>query len=331
MRQLAVLSSADSARTLADHLLTLKIDTQLERQADGWAVWVRDEDHLSRARQELEAYQRNPNDPRYTSAGGAANSLRSQRLKEEKEFHRRQSRFHTRMGRAGSAGTYTIVLIVLSVLVLGLMDGTRYRGLVVQTLSIAPYKLVPVFDPLSSDGGVQWEVRCTDGLEPILRGQIWRLASPMFIHFTIWHLFFNMWWLYALGGAIEWRRGRYRYLALVLAVSVASNLAQYFLGHLGESASLASLPRSPNFGGMSGVVYGLLGYVWMKGRFQPELGLGIDRVNLILMIGWLVLCMTPWSYWLIGTRVANVAHVAGLLVGMFIGYMPMLWQSFRSD
>ena len=329
MRQLAVLSSADSARALADHLLTLTIDTQLEQQAEGWAVWVRNEDQMVRARQELEAYQRNPDDPRYKSAGGIANSLRSQRLKEEKEYHRRQQRFHARMGRAGSAGTITLVLIVLSAIVLVLKDGTRYGRWVVQTLSIAPYQVVPILDPSSDE--VRWELRCPEGLQPILRGQIWRLASPMFIHFTIWHLFFNMYWLYALGGAIEWRRGRYRYLALVLAVSVACNLAQYFLGRLGESESLASLPRSPNFGGMSGVVYGLLGYVWMKGRFQPELGLGIDRNNLILMIGWLVLCMTPWSYSLIGTRVANVAHVAGLLMGMFIGYMPMLWRSFRSD
>jgi GlpG protein len=331
MRELATFPSADRARVLADHLLTLKIDTQLEQQPEGWTVWVRNEDHVPLARQELEVFQRDPDDPRFTSASGVANSLRKQKAEADKAFHRRQERFHARMGRAGTAGNYTLALIVLSVLVLIVKDGTRYSRWLVQALSIAPYEYVLVFDPSAGEQGVKVELRCPEGLQPILHGQVWRLVTPMFIHITIWHLFFNMWWLYVLGGAIEWRRGRYRYLALILSLSVASNLAQYFLGNLGEGESLASLPRSPNFGGMSGVVYGLLGYVWMKTRFQPEMGLRIDNTNIILMMVWLFLCMTPASHILIGSRVANVAHVAGLLMGMLIGYAPILWQSLRTE
>jgi GlpG protein len=167
-------------------------------------------------------------------------------------------------------------------------------------------------------------------LEPIFHGQIWRLVTPIFLHYGIMHIVFNMWCLYLLGGAIEWRRGRVRYLSMVLLLAVLSNLAQYFLGRIGSGGPLASLPRSPAFGGMSGVAYGLFGYIWMKERFQPEMGLRIGLNNIIIMMGWFFLCMTPLSQTIIGSRVANVAHAAGLIVGMLIGYAPVLWDSFRS-
>lgn len=334
MRQLATLTDADAARALADYLLTLKIDTQLDKQPDGWAIWVRDEDHLLRARQELQEYQRHPDDPRYQAAGSTADALRRQRLREEKAYQRRQKRIYARMDRAGTAGSCTLALIVISALVLVVKDGTSYGRLLVRELSIAPFEYVLVSarnvpDDFLDEDSFVWKLR-SPGLEPILHGEVWRLVTPIFLHFGIWHLVFNMWWLYVLGGAIEWRRGQVRYLSMVVVLAVVSNLAQYFLGQLGATESIASLPRSPNFGGMSGVVYGLFGYVWMKGRFQPEMGLGIDRANIVIMIGWLLLCMTPFSTALVGGRVANVAHVAGLLAGMLIGYVPIVWQANRS-
>ena len=75
------------------------------------------------------------------------------------------------------------------------------------------------------------------------------------------------------------------------------------------------------FGGMSGVLYGLFGYLWMKGRFEPELGLALSPRLILLLIGWLFLCMTG----VLGS-VANTAHVAGLAVGMVIGVAPYLWR-----
>jgi len=331
MRQLTTLPNADTARTLADYLLTLKIDTQLEQQPEGWAIWIRDEDHVPRARQELEEFQRDPSDPRYKGAGTTAALLRKQRVQEENAYHRRQQRFYARMGRAGAAGRVTLTLIVVSVVVFVLKDGFSFGRSLTQTLSIAPYKYELVgFDRRAGEEGFQWELR-SPGLEPLLHGEIWRLVTPIFLHFTIWHIVFNMWWLYVLGGAIEWRRGQVRYLTMVLALAVLSNLAQYFLGRIGFGGPLASLPRAPNFGGMSGVVYGLFGYVWMKERFQPELGLRIGRTNILIMMGWFFLCMTPMIHSIIGSGVANVAHAAGLLAGMLIGYAPTVWRSARSE
>jgi GlpG protein len=326
MRQLTTFPSAEAARALADYLLTLKIDTQLEKEPDGWAVWIRDEDHLPRARQELEEFQRNPADPRYEGAGSTAAVLRKQKLQEEKAYHRRQERFYARMGRVGAAGGagVTLTLIAISVIVFVLRDGFDFGPSLQQALLIAPYTVGQVSFHSAAGTETIRQVMISPGLEPVLHGQIWRLVTPIFLHFRIMHIVFNMWALYVLGGAIERRRGRAIYLSMVLVVAVLSNLAQYFLGSFSIGVPLALWPRSPNFGGMSGVVYGLFGYIWMKTRFQPELGLYIDNANILILMAWFFLCMTGWL-----GNIANVAHAAGLLVGMLIGYLPTLWQMRR--
>ena len=78
-----------------------------------------------------------------------------------------------------------------------------------------------------------------------------------------------------------------------------------------------SFRESPLFGGMSGVNYALFGYAWMKGKYQPHQGIGVAQQTVTVMLFWLVLCFTG----LVGA-IANVAHVAGLLAGVAIAYVP---------
>jgi GlpG protein len=337
MRELATLPSSDSAQALADYLLTLRIDTKVERQPEGWAVWVRDEDQMARARQELDEFTRNPNDPRYTAAAREADALRREKASADKAYHRRQNRFNRRMSDAGATGRWTIALIAACALVSLVSKGaTTSTDEVVQALSISPYKFVPVYSSSTASASrydeepIGWELY-SPGLEPILHGQVWRLVTPMFIHFRIWHLVFDMYCLYLFGGAIERQRGPLRYLSLVLFLAVLSNLCQYFLGHATWDGFVPHLVPNPAFGGMSGVGYGLFGYIWMKARFQPELGLDISPGTVTFLMIWFFLCMTPWIHFFMGSNVANVAHASGLLGGMFLGYTPILWRSFRSE
>jgi membrane associated rhomboid family serine protease len=135
------------------------------------------------------------------------------------------------------------------------------------------------------------------------QGQWWRLITPIFLHFGLLHLLFNMVWLWELGRVIEWRFGWSRLLLLVLLAGVASNLAELAWS-------------GPLFGGMSGVVYALLTYLWMQGRFNPWLGLDVPRHILAIMLAWFFLC---WMG-LLGP-VANMAHTGGLIVGALWGYV----------
>jgi len=140
------------------------------------------------------------------------------------------------------------------------------------------------------------------GLIEIRQGQIWRLFTPMFIHLSPLHLVFNLIWTYQLGMSIERMKGSGTLLFLVVMTSLAANLPQYYF-------------VGPGFGGLSGVVYGLFGYVWMKSKFDPFSNFWIPQNTVTLMIVWLFLCMTG----VLG-HVANHAHVGGLIAGMLIGF-----------
>jgi GlpG protein len=161
------------------------------------------------------------------------------------------------------------------------------------------------------------------GLEAIQQGQIWRLITPILIHFNLIHLLFNMLWLRDLGAAIELRRGRLRFALMVLGIAVFSNWAQYayripFVDGPDE--------LNPFFGGMSGVVFGLFGYVWMKSRFDPASGFFAPPGMVFLMMAWFFLCLTG----AVGP-IANVAHGGGLVMGMVLGYAPKLWRDLTRN
>jgi GlpG protein len=160
-----------------------------------------------------------------------------------------------------------------------------------------------------------------DPLCSIERGEVWRLVTPIFLHGSPLHLVFNMLWLVQLGGQIEAQRGTWRFAAIVLLTAAISCMAQAIAPAWQGNAILDAFRGGIPFGGMSGVVYGLFGYVWMRSLFEPGSGFIMPQSTVIILIAWLFICMTG----LVG-NVANVAHLVGLVVGMTLGYLPTLWK-----
>jgi GlpG protein len=319
MRQIGTLSDGDAARALADYLLTLNIETRLQREAGGWEVWVCDEDRVPQARQELEAFTRNPADPRYAEAARAAEALRRRDARAEEAARRQQVDLGERLRRPAAAPGWTLALILASGAA-SLFSTTLFAD---TDGNFDPHNrlfnlllLSPEHRPFGPPAAGLYEVR---------HGQVWRLVTPIFLHFGLLHLLFNMLMLYSLGGAVERQRGPARYLALVLVTAVVSNLMQFYFGFAWTEQGIRFGP-TPVFGGMSGVLYGLFGYAWMKSRFEPWLGLWVSPNTVFILVGWLILCMTRASP---VANVANTAHVAGLLVGLAVGYAPTLWRSLR--
>lgn len=138
-------------------------------------------------------------------------------------------------------------------------------------------------------------------------GQWWRLLSPMFIHFGVLHLAMNSLWYWELGRRIELRQGGIVLLALSLLFGVLSNLAQFWFG--GPSL----------FGGLSGVLYGLLGYCWIFQLLAPTPAYVLPRGVLAMMLIWLLVCLTGVIDTLGLGAIANAAHVGGLLAGCAAG------------
>jgi GlpG protein len=199
--------------------------------------------------------------------------------------------------------------------------GTRLgdeRTSLFQALVIAPFQFL-------GENLISW-----NGLEQVRHGQVWRLVTPIFLHFGLLHLLFNLFMLYQLGGPVEARRGSVRFLVLVLAIAVISNVAQYYFGNITRNGGHLTFRPSPLFGGLSGVVYGLFGYVWMKARFDPGLGLMMSQNTVVILLGWFFLCLLGPYFDLLAPligHVANMAHAAGLAVGLAVGYVPLLWRS----
>ncbi|MCU7794659.1 rhomboid family intramembrane serine protease GlpG [Aeromonas caviae] len=134
--------------------------------------------------------------------------------------------------------------------------------------------------------------------------QAWRYVTPAFIHFSVLHLVFNLLWWWYLGGQIEQRLGSGKLFILLIVGAALPNIAEFFVS-------------GPRFGGLSGVVYALLGYSWLRTRLQPDCGLAMPPALMGFMLVWLVLGFLD----MLGTPTANMAHLAGLLVGLAQGWL----------
>lgn len=146
--------------------------------------------------------------------------------------------------------------------------------------------------------------------------QPWRLISPMLLHFGWLHLVFNVLWWLDLGRRIECQ-SRLLLVVLLLFTSVAANVAQAW--------QVASL-----FGGLSGVIYGLLGYIWVMDRYNP-IRYHLPQNILIFMLLWLLLGISGLFPALGFGDMANMAHIGGLVAGVAWGFMHTLLWRIRSS
>ena len=286
MRQIGQLPDEPQGRVFGDFLVARGIRNQIEREADGSvSVWIHDEDQLAAAQKWLEQFHADPKSAEFRKATAEAVRMRTAEEKDLAEYRQRIRTGRNIFPKFGGygVGVLTYALIVVCVIVA-----------IYSKLGTEPAVLRRVFivDPEGATGR---------SLSAVFSGEVWRLFTPMFIHFGIIHLLFNMMWLYQLGCMIEGRRGSLQLAALVAVIALCSNLAQYYFA-------------GPSFGGMSGVVYGLAGFVWMRGKYDRASGLYLDPQSVTILLVWLVVCYTGY----VGP-VANTAHLAGLIVGVVWG------------
>lgn len=148
--------------------------------------------------------------------------------------------------------------------------------------------------------------------------QPWRLITPIWLHFGILHLVFNCLWWWELGRRIELQQSGKKLLWLLLLTAILSNLAQAWQG--------INL-----FGGLSGVIYGLLGYIWLWDKLNKPVFLLPEGI-VIFMLAWLVLGFTDVLAMVGAGNMANMAHLGGLLSGLGLALiMTMLKSRNRNE
>ena len=134
-------------------------------------------------------------------------------------------------------------------------------------------------------------------------GQWWRLLGPALIHFSVLHIAFNLLWWWSLGKQIEITFGLSSLLMLFVFSAVVSNVAQL-------------LVSGPNFGGLSGVVYALVGCVWWLGWLKPSWGLSLPKPIVVFLLVWLVVGYLD----ILPVHMANTAHAVGLICGCLFAW-----------
>jgi GlpG protein len=298
LRQIGTLPKGVDPKVFAAYLLTLGMKTRIDEQSDGFTLWIYNEDHFEQARDELRGYLSQPEDPRYRDAIQMAESIRRKEQQLDKRYRKNFREVSDLWAYPGfRRRPLTYMLVAICVVVFVWQHSTPPLAVEHRLAFSAAYR------------GPDGELR-DNGLTEIRGGEIWRLVTPIFMHGSILHIFFNMWWLSALGTMIEIRRGTLRLAGLVLVSAVVSNLGQYVWME-------RTVPGGHHvFEGMSGVVYALFGYVWMKGLYEPEQMMIMHPNNVNIMLLWLVLCMTG----VIGP-IANAAHVVGMVVGIVFGVL----------
>lgn len=87
----------------------------------------------------------------------------------------------------------------------------------------------------------------------VLKGQIWRLVSYMFLHGNHWHILFNMLALWMFGYELEIKWGTRRFLGFYFITGVGSGILSLLTFLSGNNPII----------GASGAIYGILvAYAW---------------------------------------------------------------------
>lgn len=140
------------------------------------------------------------------------------------------------------------------------------------------------------------------------QGEWWRLFTPMFLHFSWLHLGFNVTLLGFFGIQLERHKGALWLFSHIMLFSLVANCAQY-------------LSSQQLFGGMSGVVYGLIAYCAVinkrAGFAVYNCPMGLFYLSLVMIVLGFLQVFT-----LFGLHIANWAHVGGFVTAWLIA----LWS-----
>jgi GlpG protein len=317
MRSLTTIEGQARAEAFVAYLLTQDISTHVEAidpEQTMWEVWIRDEDKVALAAEELRQFQANPDDPKYFQAVKDAKTI----LKEQRDNARQRQR-HIQTSRdisknsmlAGSIPALTMALVILCSIFSILSEFSAPKP--TNRLGSSIVKQLKFVDM------TQYE-KSKDPAVSLKQYQWWRIFTPMFLHGDPFHLIMNMLALVSLGRLTERLEGMTRYALLILLFALGSHLPQGLLPS--NLFGINGLSGSPNFVGISGVIMGLFGYIAVKTYLRPDLGIALAPSAYIMVAVILFIGFAGDIAGKVGNlHMANFAHLGGLLTGLLLGWI----------
>lgn len=263
------------AHLLANYLTSQHINANVVQHDKEFVVVLDNNEHIDRAKIIAEDFLANPTNPKYQQAAWD-NGKNVQLAPSGSGFS-----ISKIIADAVRAPFTSVVFVMCAVIYLLSLFGLF--------ASIAQHLLMQPFSILSQNH--EW----------------WRLLGPAFIHFSALHIIFNLLWWGMLGAKIERTLGMSMLFIVFLVSATISNAAQ----------ALFSDPVQGNFflfGGLSGVVYAVMGFVWWLGWLRPSWGLSLPNSIVGFMLVWLVLGYAD----ILWVSMANAAHTAGLISGCLL-------------
>lgn len=253
-------------QTFVDFMATKNILLRIEIDRQGYYQLFFDEDDETKMiiiKHELEQYIKNPNDQLYLDALWQSSHTHITHI---------NYKFNRVLPKLLTAGlvTTTITIITISIYLLMSFIGSN---------TVFSYLSYPIFDDYN---------------------ELWRYITPIFMHFSLLHIVFNLMWWWYLGSMVEQLKGKFKLIEIVILAGIFSNYAQACI-------------TGPYFGGLSGVVYALMAYVWLYGMRRPTSGFHFEHSMIAIAIIWLIAGYTG----ILGP-IANTAHLVGLIVGLLL-------------
>ena len=293
MRSIGEILNEADAKRFGDYLYANDIANDVDEDEGTWTIWIHDDEQISKAEEELFAFLKNSDNQRYAKGAKEAEKLREQEAKENERDAKRQVDVRTQLSRQDVGATPYLTFFMIGLCVLAAFFtkvGTAQEATAQWTIT----------EYVRDSTMIKW----MPGLPEARSGHIWRIITPIFLHFGFMHVIFNLYWLHFLGGGLEGRLGSLKFALFILFTAALSNIGQYIV------------EGSPSFGGMSGVNYALFGYIWIRGGRDPSFGLQLDQSTITILLIWFAICFTG----LVG-NIANTAHTMGLVIGAAWGWL----------
>ncbi len=132
-------------------------------------------------------------------------------------------------------------------------------------------------------------------------GQLWRIFVNVFHHGNLLHIGSNLIALYFFGSIVEKFIGSFKYLIFI----VFCGLCQ---------AIICQLTIEKGAIGLSGVIYGMFGFLFIIRKKYPQINLLINNELAKAMFAQLFIFMFLTYFNLM--NIANIGHVSGLIYGL---------------
>jgi GlpG protein len=286
MRRVARLKDTKNAARLSAILAGNGIENQMDAAESGDSeIWVLSDERIPLAKEIVKRFEQDPEHPEFKIEMRAPNNpIAAEPVASRHRVIGREDLFR-KMPITVATGILVTVSIIVTLI-------TNFGA----STAITDYIAIAVPSYLADGTPV-----LSRYMPEVQSGEIWRLVTPIFLHLNFLHLLFNMLMLRDIGTGLEKKHGPWKFLGLVVLSAVISNVSQFMVS-------------GPAFGGMSGVLFGLFGYAWIRSRMDPFSGIWVSSQSVVIMIAWFFLCLSG----IIG-NIANTAHFAGAVAGIIIG------------